>query len=297
MKKYIITILVLFFLIILAVGGYFVYGNFKTKESNSTDTLISKATSEIEYLSSHIINIMNEINNISYPNYKIVNEEIEASGASSDTEAEQTSNQRSGQASEQTNSTAQENTINTSRIVSDNILSSRGQDIDWNELNSKVQELYSSWTTIMMDLTSLNVNKDNLLKFNQTLDSITKNIGDKNKSEALINSASLYNLISSYIREFSKDTEKISVFNVRANILYSYAYTENDDWQKVIQYIGNAKGDFSGLLNNQVNNVNKIDIINKSYILINELEQDANNNDKDVFLVNYANLMQELITI
>lgn len=294
MKKYIITILVLFFLIILAVGGYFVYGNFKTKESNSTDTLISKATSEIEYLSSHIINIMNEINNISYPNYKIVNEEIEASGASSDTEAEQTSNQSSGQASEQTNSTAQENTINTSRIVSDNILSSRGQDIDWNELNSKVQELYSSWTTIMMDLTSLNVNKDNLLKFNQTLDSITKNIGDKNKSEALINSASLYNLISSYIREFSKDTEKISVFNVRANILYSYAYTENDDWAKVSEYIGKAKQDFSNLLNNQINNINKIDVINKAYILLNELEQDCNNQDKNVFLVNYCNLIQEL---
>lgn len=294
MKKYIITILILFFLIILAVGGYFVYGNFKTKESNSTDTLISKATSEIEYLSSNIINIMNEINNISYSNYKIVNEEIEASEASSDTESEQTSNQSSGQASEQTNSTAQENTINTSRIVSDNILSSRGQDIDWNELNSKVQELYSSWTTIMMDLTSLNVNKDNLLKFNQTLDSITKNIGDKNKSEALINSASLYNLISSYIREFSKDTEKISVFNVRANILYSYAYTENDDWAKVSEYIGKAKQDFSNLLNNQINNINKIDVINKAYILLNELEQDCNNQDKNVFLVNYCNLIQEL---
>ena len=174
MKKYIITILILFFLIILAVGGYFVYGNFKTKESNSTDTLISKATSEIEYLSSNIINIMNEINNISYSNYKIVNEEIEASEASSDTESEQSSNQGSGQASEQTNSTAQENTINTSRIVSDNILSSRGQDIDWNELNSKVQELYSSWTTIMMDLTSLNVNKDNLFQW-PDLNSAKKN--------------------------------------------------------------------------------------------------------------------------
>lgn len=266
MKKYIITILVLFFLIILAVGGYFVYGNFKTNESNSTDTLISKATSEIEYLSSNIINIMNEINNISYSNYKIVNEEIE-------------------------------NTINTSRMVSDNILSSRGQDVNWDEINSKVQELYSSWTTIMMDLTSLNVNKDNLLKFNQTLDSITKNVEDKNKSEALINSASLYNLISSYISDFSNDTEKNSVFNVRSNILYSYAYTESGDWAKVSEYIGKAKQDFSNLLNNQINNINKIDVINKAYILLNELEQDCNNQDKNVFLVNYSNLIQELQNI
>ncbi len=291
MKKYIITITILLILIMVFIGGYFVYGNFKTNESNDVETLKQKCTAEIDYLSSNIIEIMNGVNNIQYSNYKVVDQEIPASESSSNSESSSAENTQQG------NTTSEENTINSSRMVTDTILNARNSDTKWDELTSKVEEIYTSWTTIMIDLTSLNVNRDNLLKFNNTLDSITKSIASKDKSQTLINSADLYSLVSSYIKDFSGDNEKNLVYSVRANILYSYAYTESDDWQKVIQYIGNAKGDFSGLLNNQVNNVNKIDIINKSYILINELEQDANNNDKDVFLVNYANLMQELITI
>ena len=43
--------------------------------------------------------------------------------------------------------------------------------------------------------------------------------------------------------------------------------------------------------------MNKIDVINKSYILINELEQDSNDKSVKTFLVNYENLMQELQNI
>lgn len=291
MKKYIITIIVLFLLIILSVGGYFVYGNFKSNESNNVDTLKQKCTSEIEYLSSNIIGMMNEINNISYSNYKIVNEEIPASDSSSDTQSE------SSQNSEQNNSQSQDNTINRSSIVTDNIQSISNKDVNWTEINSKIQEVYSSWTTIMMDLTSLNVNKDNLLKFNNTLDSTTKNIENKDKSQTLINLSDLYNLISLYINDFSGDNEKISIYKVRSNILYSYAYAESSDWQKVSEYISKAEQEFSNILNNQINNINKLDIINKSYILLNELKQDSINNDKNIFLVNYTNLMQELQTL
>lgn len=289
MKKYIVTIVILLIIILLSIGGYFVYGNFKTNESNDVSTLQEKCTSELEYLSSNVITIMNNINNISYSNFKILNQEIAAS--------ESNSNSESSSNPSQSNSTSQDNTISSSRMVTDNIVNVNSDDVNWNNLNTKVQEIYTSWTTIMMDLTSLNVNKDNLLKFNNTLDSITKSIGNKNKSESLLKLANLYSLINSYLKDFSTDNEKVAVFSVRTNILYSYAYSENDNWQKVSEYIGIAKQDFSNLLNNQVNNINKIDIINKSYILINELEQDAINKDKNIFLVNYSNLMQELETI
>lgn len=88
-----------------------------------------------------------------------------------------------------------------------------------------------------------------------------------------------------------------SVFDVRARILSAYAYTESEDWAKVSENIAKAKEHFSNILNNQVNNMNKIDVINKSYILINELEQDSNDKSVKTFLVNYENLMQELQNI
>ena len=146
----------------------------------------------------------------------------------------------------------------------------------------------------MMDLSSLNVNRDNLLKFNDKLDEITQNLLAKDKSKSLISLGDLYNLITLYIQDFSNDSEKINIFKVRSNILYSYAYTQSEDWAKVGEYISKAKQDYSNILNSQVNNINKIDVINKAYILINELEKDTTNKNVKVFLVNYTNLMQEL---
>ena len=74
MKKYIVTIIILFIIIFLSVGGYFVYANVKTNESNDGQMLKEKGISEIEYLGSTITSIMNGINNITYSNYRIISE-------------------------------------------------------------------------------------------------------------------------------------------------------------------------------------------------------------------------------
>ncbi len=279
MKKYIITIIILFAIILLSIGGYFIYANAKTNESNSLDMLKSKSISEIEFLSSDIITMMNEINNISYSNFKVESKEIEMNDESLQ------------------NSVDTQNVINTTQIVNDNILNNYKDSTDWTFLKSKIENMYSTWTTVMMDLTSLNVNKDNLLKYNDVLDKITKDFENEDKSSSLIHLADLYNLLELYIKDIGPDNQKVSLFIVESNILYAYSYIEQDNWNKVLEYIGSAKQEFSNIINNQINNVNNIDVINKSYILINELEKNANNKDKNIFYINYSNLMQELENI
>lgn len=277
MKKYIVTIIILFIIILLSIGGYFAYANTKVNESNKDDMLKAKCISEIEYLSKDIVYMMNKLNNISYSNYKIENKEIDIKS--------------------QTNSTANENVVKSSTIISDNILNNDKDDINWNLLKSKIENMYSTWPTVMMDLTTLNVKKENLIKYNNILDKITNNFEDKNKSESLINLANLYNLLELYIKDIEADSQKVSLFIVQTNILYGYAFIEKDNWNKGLEYIANAKEEFSNILNNQLNNVNDIDVINKSYILINELEKNSNNKDKNIFYINYSNLMQELENI
>lgn len=298
MKKYIVTIIILFIIIFLSVGGYFVYANVKTNESNDGQMLKEKGISEVEYLGSTITSIMNGINNITYSNYRIISEEIKTDDKSSNSESG-SGNGESNSASggEGSNSTTQNNSINNSSMVANSLLEQKDVNINWTELNSQLQEIYSSWPTIMMDLTSLNVNKDNLLKFNSKLDEIAKNFENKDEKKSLISLSELYDLVNLYIKDFSGDETKKSVFDVRARILSAYTYTESEDWAKVSENIAKAKEHFSNILNNQVNNMNKIDVINKSYILINELEQDSNDKSVKTFLVNYENLMQELQNI
>lgn len=275
MKKYIITILTLFFIIILSITGYFVYGSIKENKANDISTLKAKCEAEINYIGNSIILIMNEVNNISNTNTQIVSEEIEK------------------------NSNSEENSkITMSNAVATSILERNDIDkVNWNSIEIKVQELYSAWTSILIDLSTLNVNKENLLEFNDILDKISKSIEDKNKLETLANSADLYNLLAKYALDFYNDTNKTSLLSTKSCILYSYAEMERENWSEAKNYISKAKNEFANVLNNQVNNINRIDIINKAYILINELEEDSNNMDRKIFLINYSNLIQELQSI
>lgn len=300
MKKYIITIIILFSLIILSIGGYFIYSKAKTNEGNTVDTLRQKAMSELQYLSSNIISMMNEINNISYENYKIINEEIDSANSEQDStggtekkeEGEENSEStESGSSGENENNSS---TIKSSKIEYNSILKNTNNEVDWDSLKSDIEIMYSAWTTVLMDLTSLNVNKDNLLKYNDKLDAIVVDIDKKDKQSTLLNMADLYSLLATFAKEAINDNNEITLFNVKCNVLYSYAYLESENWEKVKEYVNNAKTDFNNIVNNQVNNIYQIDIVNKSYILINEIEKDISNKSKKTFYINYEILMQEL---
>lgn len=73
MKKYAIIFFISIIIVLILFGGYYVYS------VNSQDTvanLKAKANEEIIYLGSEIISMMNKFNNITYANYKVVEETV-----------------------------------------------------------------------------------------------------------------------------------------------------------------------------------------------------------------------------
>lgn len=280
MKKYIITIIVLLLIILLSICGYFVYANVKKNQGSSEDMLKEKALSEIEFLNTEIIDIMNELNNISYTNYKIINQDVNLSSGSSENKV-QTS----------------ENSIDRSAIEYESALNENYEKIDWENVKETTENIYASWTTILIDLNTLNVNKDNLLKFNDLLDQTISAEENKNKELCLSSLANLYNLLALYLNDFSSDEQIKTIYSTKTNILYAYSVIDSEDWNKANEHIEKAKTEFNKIMNNQVNNLNSIDEVNKTYILINELSDDVKKQSKKTFFINYQEVMQEIDNI
>ena len=86
MKKYVVSIIILFIIIVLAIGGFFIYSNIMNNKSSDAQTLNEKGLAEIDYLNTNIITMMNGLNNISYTNYRVVSEEIKVSSAENSSE-------------------------------------------------------------------------------------------------------------------------------------------------------------------------------------------------------------------
>lgn len=271
MKKYAIIVILTIIILVLLCGGYYIYSS-----KNSSGNIKAKVDAEIDYLDATIVSMMNCLNNISYENYKILEDGNSISG----------DNEKLKKESDSKN------------IISDmeysSILVNPNMKIDWNYLKKETEKMYQTWNTVLIDLNSLNINQSSLLQYNDILDNITKNVQKEEKKATLYYLAELYALLANYSKEYSDNNQRIILKEVKANILFSYALIEESKWKEMQNYIKKSQGIYDNIINSTLQNESKRTNINKAYILLNELYKSTNTKDKKIFYINYKNLMQEL---
>lgn len=298
MKKYIIPIIVITVIVLILFGSYYIYSS--NNSQDNIENLKVKASEEIKYLNTTIISMINQLNNITYANYEIVEEEVkveksDSQGSSSGGGGQGKSGEQSSSGSEgQGGEESQSNTITNINMNDSSILVNTDKKIDWNNIKKETEKMYQTWTTVLIDLNSLNVNQDNLKKYTTTLDNVTKAVQKEDKKQTSRELANLYGLIASYAKDYEADTKAINLLDTKSNILYAYASVEEDNWQEMKNSINKAQIAYNNILNGGLQNSRNISSINKSYVLLNEIAKSTDTQDKNIFYINYKNLMQEL---
>lgn len=301
MKKRFKEILILFLIFIIILVSL-------TGCSNNGDNsnLKDKVDSEMSFLDTQLLNMLNELNGILFVNYVVSAQEVKEtestssnekqenpSEKNSNSEGESKNNSQSGSNSQSGDSTSKKSTALDYSMESNGILSSKNS-TDWNKLKYDVEQLYTSWSTIILDLYKLNINSTNILEFSSNLDLATKAIKDENKKEALVLLAKLYSYIPKYIESYSDNTRKINVLKTKSSILNAYSIIEEDRKDDIKKEISNAEEAYLTIINDIATDPNKQFNINKAYILIKEMQNSIDTETKEIFYIKYRNLMQEL---
>ncbi len=119
----------------------------------------------------------------------------------------------------------------------------------------------------------------------------------EDKVASLASLAKLYAYIPKYASVSSKDVKVNAIYATKSNILNAYSAIEQNNYNVVKAELSNAEQSFMPLINNINTASNNQASINKAYILIKELQNINQNEDKDIFYIKYKNLMQELNNI
>ncbi len=289
------------------------------KKQSKEELSKQKLDQEIQYLDTKFVSLMNMLNNISFSNYKVTSEEVKEDkdeskgnsseseqsdsksssegGASSESEGNSDSNSNSGSESKEESSSGgdgkEQNKI--FKLTEDNILSSDPNvDIAWDLIKSEIENLYSIWTTITIDMHTAGVNSDDILEFNTLLDSLGVQAKDENKQGSLENLSKLYNLLPKYLNSYSNDEIKKSVLNTKAHLLTAFSIVDTDRWEDMHVEILKANQEFSTIINNVNIDKNKKLNVNRAYLLLKEAQNSIETKDKDIFLIKYKNTIQEL---
>ena len=300
MKKFkIISYIIL--LIVLVVLALTVYTS--ATQNNEQDEK-GKVTSEIRYLDTKLVDLFNNMNNIETRNYQIYTTKIEESrsaensgggssggNSSSDSNASSTSDSTSTQ--DNSDQAQSENTGKNYEMQAAGILTTN-RDIDWNSCKNESELIYTSISTITLDLYSLNVSQENILNFNKDLDNLTVSLEEENKQLTLDNLVKVYEYIPKFAQNVVDDTLYKTVLETKLNVFKGYAKLDSGDWAGMNTNMIDAINVYATLLTNTEIDANKQASINKGYVMLNELKNAVDTQNTSVFLIKYKNLLEEI---
>ena len=298
MKKFkIISYIIL--LIVLVILALTVYTS--ATQDNSKDEK-EKAVSEIRYLDTKLVDLFNNMNNIEMRNYKIYTTKIEESrsaettgGGNSSSESGQNSE---GASSDSSSSSEGSNTDTTNtgenyEMTESGILTS-SRDIDWTACKNEVELIYTSISTITLDLYKQNVTQEDILNFNKELDNLTTSLQQENKQTALDNLIKIYEYIPKFAQNVSDDILYKTVLETKLHVFKAYGKLDTKDWGTMSTNLTDAINVYSSLLTNTGIETGKQSSINKGYVMLNELKNAVDLQNDSIFLIKYKNLLEEI---
>ena len=323
MKKYSKLAYILLVLIVV-ICGFFIYRVFAKDGENSEDVK-GKAFSDVKFIESTFLSLFNDMNNIDFENYKLIVTEAENKDESSGANSESGNSGDSGSSGESgssgnseggsgggsggsgsgesgsssgTSSAAQSadpSQTNKQYNLEETGVLTGSTDIDWEKVKNQVESVYASLYTMTLDLYQTSSNQQDIVNFNKEYDNLVKAVKEENKENTLKELSTLYDYLPRFVENCSDDEKEIVVAKTKNEIFKAYSILEQEDWNKISDNVNNAIQEFTKLVTN-VNNQesgNQYNI-NKTYVMLNELQNAVQIKDKEVFLIKYKNLLEEL---
>ena len=294
MKKYTkMAYISLILVIVLCV--FSIYKVFAESQKENED-IKSKSLEEVKLLESKFLNLFNELNSIKESSQGQGN----SSGNSEGENSEQSGNQgesSSSENSEQSNSEESSSDNKSYNLEESGILTNETE-INWKQIKNDVENLYTPLYKMTVDLYQTNTNQQDIMNFNKEYDNLTKAVKDEDKEVTLDELAILYNYLPKFLQNCTEKEKEITIIKTKQYILNAYSLIEKEEWSTISENINIAAQEFRKLVTN-INNDEKNNQynINKAYIMINEMQNAVLLRDRDVFLIKYKNVLEELQNI
>lgn len=309
-KKNIIILIITFVIVVCLIGSFIVYATNEEKKP----TLQTKVTEEIDYLENYLVSILGDFNSlliqgntIQLKSDKSEEEQQTKTKQSTNTQQEGTvspteeTQSSSGENENALQGNSQNNTANENQQFSsaNSILAKNGNyPTNWSKIQLQIEHLYQTWNTVTIDLHALNIDGNSILSFSNYLNSATKNIKNKEKELAMNDITKLHSLLLEYKKQYNPDSEETKLMTIQNYTIQAYTNVTNTKWQEANENLIQAENDFANLLNSVTTSENQNQTVkNQSYILLNELKSAVTLQDKDIFFIQFQNLIPKMALI
>ena len=145
------------------------------------DTSKEKTIEEVEYLSSQIIDILNDMNKININKHTLASEKIDLKESKSDSQKSSNSESSSDESKENKTPDVGKGEVDITNLQMESTLQTDTENVDWEKVKNKIEILNNSWSIIRLDLAYTNVIEDDIENFSSLLNQSIIEINNENK--------------------------------------------------------------------------------------------------------------------
>ena len=217
------------------------------------------------------------------------NQNSQSNNGSSGNQNSQSNNGSSSNQSSQNNNSSNKPDETYSIKYNNSLIETKQNDINWNNIEYIYENIFISWQTMQIDLNEEKVNSELINRYNANLNGIANSIIQQNKESAMINYLNLYVDICDIVKYVSNDEKTQNLFYTKLYLLNAYTLCESEKWDEMYESVTNAESYFQNTYSDSdINYQSK----KKISMAISNLKNTINLNEKNVFYLQYKNIMQ-----
>lgn len=163
--------------------------------------------------------------------------------------------------------------------------------IDWNKIKEDFEDINKSSSVIMIDLLSKNFEKDDILRFEELLNTINIRIEEENDINFLTSLSEFYSLLPNYQYKYFEYNSEISIRLIKNLNLYSIISCMNGDFENAIKLLEQAESEYLNLLKDTEYLKENAYYVNRLYVVLQEFKISVNENNLNLAIVKYLNTL------
>lgn len=227
------------------------------------------------------------------------NNSTESSNGNSGEMSSQSDKAATNKGSASSDSLSSNDNINPSEMKTNNsLLEVAGGNIDWNNIEYIYENIFTSIPIMALDLEKKNVDSNLISNLNIALNGIAQSIIGQDKNSCIINYYNLYAYLNEIVKDVVEDDYTVNYYGTITNVLNAYALSNQENkFKEMEESINKAIDQFTNILKDDSIEYNKKQNIKKIDLKLKQTKDSIKLSDKNIFYLQYKNVMQDLITL
>lgn len=161
--------------------------------------------------------------------------------------------------------------------------------LDWTSIKEDFTNINNSSNTLINDFVSKNFSNDDILRFEELLNSVNLSISEQNEKNLLVTLANFYSIIPEYTERYLGYNAEVTVRNIKKTNLYSIISCMQGDYNNAENLCFQAESEYVRLTKNTEYLKNNAYYVNRIYVVLQEYKISLSAKNLDLSIIKYLN--------